>query len=107
MYNATNDGTKIFGRTVTISTLALIHHLPLPDAYHKGVLEGANDLAASSGNDDDEFYWMTGFFITSESCVHCQLSRMDKANHFANKTLRGYKIGWTSYHWPTHEDDGN
>ena len=29
---------------------------------------------------------MTGFFITSE------LSRMDKANHFANKTLQGYKM---------------
>jgi hypothetical protein len=73
---------------VTIDTLKLLHLngpvSTLESRLNKMPVVGKNE----------EYYWVTGFFLTSERETHVQVSRMDLFNHHVPKIMdpKGYKM---------------
>jgi hypothetical protein len=89
MYNNSQSDAND-GRSIILSTLSLLHKLEVPDDQIVDTLVKERITTSES----QEVYWASGFFLSSERCDHCHISRMNVSNHVAHKTVEGfgYKI---------------
>lgn len=85
-YNNTEfgDGTK-----VTISTFRLLHYSNFPNTV-KDYFENK----APNVTKDEEFFWVSGYFLSSEREIQATASRMKQYSVWGEKylTLKGYKM---------------
>jgi hypothetical protein len=89
MYN-NSQSAENDGRSITLSTLSLLHKMGAPDDQIVDAL--VKDRITTT--ELQEVYWASGFFLSSERGVHSHMSRMNVSNHIANKALEdfGYKM---------------
>jgi len=84
-YNNTDlgDGTK-----VTISTFSLLHYCYTPDLVKKMFEEAPNVT------ENEEFIWVSGYFVSSEREVFCFSSRLKEYSIWGEESLtpKGYKM---------------
>ena len=86
MYPDAGDADAI---TVVYDTLSLLHKANEPE----GKLEQEmSNLPAAPPN--EEHYWITGFFLSSEREVHTHVSRMEQYNHILAEIMgaKNYKM---------------
>jgi hypothetical protein len=95
MYNKnssiTGQSEKDDSRSVILSTLALLHKMSSPDDLLARAILTDKSIAPPTANKDmlqQDVYWVIGFFLSSERCDHCHMSRMNMTNHVASQTLQ-------------------
>lgn len=78
------DGTK-----VTISTFKLLHYSPQPKLVLKEAFQKARNVT-----EKEEFFWVNGYFLSSERELLCFNSRMKEFSLLGEKILgpKGYKM---------------
>lgn len=72
------------GTTVTLSTSRLLHVAAIPDARLREALAAA---ANPSRGPNEEVYYVSGYFLSSERAVHVHLKRMEYLNRVASEVL--------------------
>jgi len=82
-----DDGTK-----VSMSTLGLTHYCHRNTQVLRDALEKYDNVTTSSSN--EEFYWVSGGFLSSERALLCTVNQISHFNNVAQQILRpkGYKM---------------
>jgi hypothetical protein len=93
MYINSGSEENDSARSVILTTLQLLHRMTVPDDEMAHVMVKETEKIPASKLLQD-LYWVSGFFLSSERCDHCHMSRMNMMNHLTNKTLEeyGYKM---------------
>ena len=82
--NSEGDGTK-----VTISTFGLLHYCNVPDKVRSYFQDQAPNIT-----ENEEFLWVSGYFLSSEREIVCTNSRMREYSVWGDELLtpKGYKM---------------
>lgn len=85
LYNDTRDPTAM---NVVYDTLSLLHHNG-PDGHMPEAVAKKSNVSYN-----EEHYWVTGFFLSSEREVHTHVSRMDRYNRLLSQLIepKGLKM---------------
>ena len=65
------------GRTITLSTLALLHKIGVPDS---DFLDHEDFSILNNTEQKDDVFWVSGYFLSSERAVHGHVDRMEWSN---------------------------
>ena len=86
LYDDTGAGG---GTKVTISTFALLHSCYKPDSVRDYFEKDARKVTK-----DEEFFWVSGYFLSSERALLCTASRMREFSIWGDRLLtpKGYKM---------------
>lgn len=85
-YNNTELGG---GTKVTISTFQMLHYCSLPDSALKKAFADARNIS-----ENEEFLWVSGYFLSSERELACFASRIKEFSMWGEEILtpKGYKM---------------
>jgi hypothetical protein len=86
LYNNTELGG---GTKVTISTFQMLHYCSLPDSALKKAFADARNIS-----ENEEFLWVSGYFLSSERELACFASRIKEFSMWGEEILtpKGYKM---------------